>query len=280
MNILITGGTGFIGSHVLRHLLHNGYNVILSTVSPYTAVTAGSIPVRVIHGSLFDLDPRQLGSIDAVIHLAATGVSPRHATWSELEEVNIRGTLHMCQLAKTLCSRLIIAGSYAEYGLSGLRYEKIPASAPLEPTSSYAVSKAAACQLALGFARSEAIEMAYLRIFNAFGQGQHGSNLWPSLMKAAVSGEDFEMTPGEQIRDFIDVDHIAFRFVELALSSKLLSGKPLVVNVASGKPQTVRQFCEYWWIHSKAAGSLRIGGIPYRANEVMRYVPSLDAVYL
>lgn len=280
MKVLLTGGTGFIGSHVLRQLLLQGHTVTLSVATLSRLSVVDSRSSRVVEGSLFDLDADRLGPIDAVIHLAATGVSPRDATWAELEKVNIRGTLHICKLAKILSARVVIAGSYAEYGSSGLRYEEIPANAPLEPTFPYATSKAAACQLALGFARAEAIEMGYLRIFNAFGHGQHGSNLWPSLMKAAASGDDFEMTLGEQIRDFVDVKHVASAFVDLVSSSKLVAGKPMVSNVASGTPQTVREFCEYWWNYSNAAGSLKIGSLPYRANEVMRYVPSIDAIYV
>ena len=237
-------------------------------------------PSRVIHGSLFDLDASQLGPIDAVIHLAATGVSPRQAAWHELEEVNIKGTLKMCMLAKTLGSKLAIAGSYAEYGSSGLRYEKIPPNAPLEPNFPYAVSKASACQLALGYAKSEGLKMAYLRIFNAFGEGQHSSNLWPSLMKAAASGEDFDMTLGEQIRDFIAVEDVASAFVKAITSSDLIPGSPLVANIASGRPQSIREFCEFWWATAKADGSLKIGSIPYRTNEIMRYIPSIDVMYL
>ena len=278
MNILLTGGTGFIGSYVLRQLIERGDNVILSTTRPLKPLL-GYMPKRVIVGSLLELDSAKLGSIDSIIHLAATGVSPRQASWNQLQEVNIKSTLHICQIAKSLNASIVIAGTYAEYGLSGLKFDEIPPNAPLEPAFPYATSKAAAGQLALGFARSEGIKMAYLRIFNAFGPGQHSSNLWPSLINAAASGKDFEMTPGEQIRDFIKASCVASQFIDACRSSALIKGSPLVVNVGSGCPQTVRQFCEYWWAKESQGGRLLIGAKPYRANEIMRYVPSLTPIY-
>ena len=111
----------------------------------------------------------------------------------ELYEVNIKKTLLMCELAKAANASLVIAGSYAEYGLSALRYSEIPVDAPLEPTFPYAASKAAAGMLAMSYARSEKISLSYLRIFNAFGHGQYKSNLCTSLLNAAQNGNDFEI---------------------------------------------------------------------------------------
>ena len=181
----------------------------------------------------------------------------------------------MCELAKAANASLVIAGSYAEYGLSALRYSEIPVDAPLEPTFPYAASKAAAGMLAMSYARSEKTSLSYLRVFNAFGHGQYKSNLWPSLLNAAQNGNDFEMTLGEQIRDFISVDEVANLFLDEARA--LSSGDHVVSarNIASGKPQSIRQFCEFWWKEWKAIGKLQIGALPYREGEVMRYVPKI-----
>ena len=161
-----------------------------------------------------------------------------------------------------------------------LRYSEIPVDAPLEPTFAYSVSKAAGFQLASGYARSEGLNLAYLRIFNAFGYGQHHSNLWPSLLKAAESGKDFEMTEGLQVRDFVSAESVANHFVEAATTIEMHEGSPYVCNVGSGNPVTVRQFAECWWEKTNAKGILIVGSIPYRDNEIMRFVPSLQHAYL
>ena len=279
--ILITGGSGFIASHVSRAFLDQKYHVLLqSRAADLPAELRPYQDIKLLSTSFMSHDLETLADIDCIVHLASAGVSPRKAEWNVFEDINIRGTLVICQLASKLKARLVIAGSSAEYGRSGLRYNQIPVDAPLEPTSPYAVSKAAGCQLSLGYARSEGLRLAYLRIFNAFGYGQHDSNLWPSLMKSAASGQDFEMTKGEQVRDFVPVETVANQFVDAATITEMRQGSPYVVNVGSGTPVTVRQFSEHWWNKSDAKGHLKIGAIPYRDNEVMSFVPSLEHAYL
>lgn len=279
--ILITGASGFIASYVARACADRDCEIILqSRACQVSDDLAKNQAVSLLNCSFFSLKPESLKDVDCIIHLASAGVSPRKSKWNELEEINIKGTMVMCQLAQKLKARLVVAGSYAEYGKSGLRYTEIPVDAPLEPTFPYAVSKAAASQLAFGFARSEGLPVAYLRIFNAFGYGQHASNLWPSLIQAAQSGQDFEMTEGLQVRDFIPVEDVANQFVYAALDLEMHEGSPFVANVGSGKPVSVREFSEFWWERFTAKGRLKIGSVPYRDNEVMRYVPSLESAYL
>ena len=279
--ILITGGSGFIASYVAKACLTRNCEVLLqSRATELSAMLRSYEHIKVIKTSFLSFDLESLEGINCIVHLASAGVSPRKAGWSTLEEINIKGALSICELAKKLNCRLVIAGSFAEYGKSGLRYNEIPVDAPLEPTFPYAVSKAAGCQLSLGYARSEGLRLAYLRIFNAFGPGQHDSNLWPSLLKAAKLGQDFEMTRGEQVRDFVPVETVAQQFVDVAMNLDMRQGHPYVANVSSGNPISVRQFSEYWWNKANAKGLLKIGAIPYRENEVMRFVPSLKPAYL
>jgi len=279
--ILITGGSGFIASHVARVCLERKHKVILQSRAKSLPPCLQSYDsVKLFTTSFLSSELESLKHIDCIIHLASAGISPRKAEWSVLEDINIKGTLVVCQLAKRLKARLVIAGSYAEYGNSGLRYDKIPVDAPLEPTFPYAVSKAAGCQLSLGYARSEKLHLAYLRIFNAFGHGQHGSNLWPALLSAAELGKDFDMTKGEQVRDFVPVEAVANYFADVAVEKEMLEGSPYVANIGSGRPQTVRQFSEYWWNKTNAKGLLKVGSVPYRNNEVMRFVPCLKHAYL
>ena len=279
--ILITGGSGFIASYVARRCIERNCEILLQTrAGKIMDDLAHCQAVKLLNCSFLALAPELLNGIDCIIHLASAGVSPRKSEWDELEEVNIKGALAMCQLAQKLKANIVMAGSYSEYGRSGLRYNEIPVDAPLEPTFPYAVSKAAGCQVALGFARSEGLGVAYLRIFNAFGLGQHESNLWPSLIKAAKSDQDFGMTEGQQIRDFVPVEDVANQFADAATELEMREGSPFVSNVGSGKTVTVREFSEYWWKRCDAKGSLKIGSEPYRANEVMRFVPSLKSAYL
>jgi nucleoside-diphosphate-sugar epimerase len=128
---------------------------------------------------------------------------------------------------------------------------------------------------AMGLATEKALRMAVLRPFHVFGKGEHASRLWPSLHSAAMSNKDFLMTKGEQILDFTPVEFAARTFLSVLEQESLDPGITRLLNIGTGRPQTVRSFAEHWWAKWGAKGKLKIGALPYRHNEVMRYVPAL-----
>jgi nucleoside-diphosphate-sugar epimerase len=276
MKIFVTGGTGFIGGHFLKQALAAGHHIIA------LRRTGGSPPISLpqqpvwVDGNLDDDWLEKLSQCSTLVHLAAAGVSPQKADRDELFDVNVRQSSQLWRLAaRAGVKRFVICGSCFEYGKSGERFEFIPADAPLEPTNAYAASKAAATMAALALAIEARIELVVLRPFHVFGEGQHESNFWPSLRKAALAGEDFPMTAGEQIRDFVPAEKVADVFVAALGRADLLTGKPIIENVGTGKPQTLRAFAGHWWKQWGAKGELKVGALPYRAGEVMRYVPQI-----
>lgn len=281
MKILITGGSGFIASYAIRTCLTQGIQVLIQTRSEILDESLiSSKNISIIKKSFIDLRVEDVEGVDSIIHLASVGVTPQIASWQQLNEINISGSLHICELAKAINAKLIVSGSYAEYGDSGLEHESIPVDAILKPTYPYAISKAISCELILAYTRYEKLSTCYLRIFNAYGEGQNPTNLWPSLIRAAKQAEDFSMTPGEQIRDFIHVQDVAYQLIFAATKAELIPGKPLVRNCASGIPQTVKNFCQKNWNIYSRGGKLKFGALSYRKNEVMRFVPSLEEKYL
>ena len=90
-----------------------------------------------------------------------------------------------------------------------------------------------------------------------------------------MSGSDFAMTKGEQVRDFIYVKDVAKSFVSALKFENILPGNPIIQNIGTGCPQTVLEFSEYWWKKWRARGDLLVGHKQYRDNEVMRYVPQI-----
>ena len=204
-------------------------------------------------------------------------MSPRHAGWDELVDVNVRGTLKLLEAAtRAGVQQVVLAGTFAEYGLGASRYEFIPADAALLPTFPYAASKAAAFSMAHAFAVEKRLKLAYLRIFSAYGEGQFEQNFWPALRKKALAGEDFLMTPGEQIRDYVPVERVAQAFVDAAELESIVPGAPWVRNVGTGRPVSMKEFAALWWERWNAKGQLLVGALPYRPNEVMRFVPQVD----
>jgi nucleoside-diphosphate-sugar epimerase len=95
------------------------------------------------------------------------------------------------------------------------------------------------------------------------------------MRRAALNGEDFEMSAGEQLRDFIPVEEVASKLLLATTDSAQSCGAAKIVNLGSGRAQTLREFAELWWHKWNAPGQLKIGAVPYRKNEVMSFIPQV-----
>lgn len=278
MRLFVTGGTGFIGAHFMKAALQAGHEI--STLRMPTAgegIPAGeSAALRWVSGTLAQVEVAQLSGHDALLHFASYGVSPQPCTWEKAFQVNVLDSMALFQrAAEAGIPRIILCGSCMEYGASALNFDAIPVTAPLEPVGPYASSKAAFSIAASALCREINFQLAILRLFTVFGEGQHAGNFWPSLKKAALGGEDFRMTAGEQIRDFTPVELVATAFLNV-LELPLNPGEPHIQNVGTGIPRQLRDFAQEWWTQLGAKGQLLLGAAPYRPNEVMRYIPLLD----
>ena len=276
MKIFLTGGTGFIGAHFLRQALAAGHEVTaLRLPGERPRISLVQEP-RWVDGTLADDWSRELSGSTGLVHLAALGVSPQKAEWPDLMRVNVVDSTNLLlQAVRSGVKRLVLCGSCFEYGRSGERFDFIPTDAPLEPTNAYAASKAAATMNALALAAEANIELILLRPFHIFGEGQHPDNFWPALRRAALAGENFAMTAGEQVRDFMPIEQVAAAFLSALTRTDLKLGQPKLENLGTGQPQTLRAFAEHWWRTWEAKGKLLVGAQPYRPGEVMRYVPQL-----
>lgn len=277
MKIFVTGGTGFIGSHLLNALAKTHHHVVaLKRINSKPSIELVRQPDWMIK-EMDLLDEQDFAGVDVLIHLAGVGMTPRQADWADLIYWNVSVPIKMLELAKrTGVKRCVLAGSFAEYGLSADHYEFIPVNAPLLPVNPYAASKAALSVTSQAFAIQNQIELCYLRIFSAYGEGQYYENFWPALKEAAFSGKDFAMTFGEQIRDYVPVEKVVKDFLFAAERNDVIPGNPLVSNVGSGHPISVLEFAKYWWSFWQAQGQLKPGEIPYRKKEPMRFVPFIE----
>ena len=274
MNIALTGGTGFIGSHFLKQALAAGHSVRALRRSPSSKPR---IPIdqqpKWLDRQLDEVTAAELQGCDVVVHLAAHTGNVPYDTLPNCLRWNLMAVLVLFEQARQAgIKRFVVAGSCFEYGRSGERYESIPTDGPLKPANSYAASKAAASMALCQWAEEHQLSLEILRVIHVYGAGEDETRFWPSLRRAAIAGEDFPMTEGEQIRDFMHVEAVARTF--LARASMFASSASLVqvINLSSCEPISIRCFAERWWKHWDARGSLLFGRIPYRNGEVMRYV--------
>lgn len=278
MKIFLTGGTGFIGSHVLKQLIDSDIEVIAhrrkESSNPNISIEGS---VNWLTKPVSDIAPLDFTGVDVLLHLASHSVQYPFDTLEKNIHFNVVEPLSMFDKAhQSGVTKFVVAGSCFEYGSSGERYEYIPTEAPLEPTNDYATSKVMSYLAFRQFALNKGVSLSYQRIFHAFGEGQTENRLWPSIKNAAREGKDLQLTPGEQIRDFIPVEKVAKRLIQATVSIMKSENTISVDNIGSGSPQSIAQFAKYWWNYWGATGSLRLGALPYRDNEVMRFVPKVE----
>jgi nucleoside-diphosphate-sugar epimerase len=275
MKIFVTGGTGFIGSHVLNQAIVNGHEIVATrrTKNSKTRVTLSKEPIW-IDKELPDINVDDLAGSKVLLHLAAHSANVPYDNLATCLYWNLVCPLQLLEKALLAgIKHFVIAGTCFEYGESSLKYDFIPPTAALEPTQTYPASKACASIAFLQWSKEKNVSLSIQRIFQVYGEGEQQSRLWPSLKEAAMSGSDYKMTKGEQVRDFIHVSKVASRLVERCETLATMNNHIEVQNLGSGKPMTIRQFAEDFWQEWSAKGSLLIGELPYRQGEVMRYVP-------
>lgn len=273
--VFVTGATGFIGRAFLEVAQRHGTPVVALARQTPPAVSTNTI--RWITAPLDQVPADVLAGCRSVVHLAAAGVIAGSDNWDVCQQVNVVQSLRLWRAAAAAgIRRFVICGSCFEYGRAGERYDRIPVTAPLEPVTAYAASKAAATMLALGLAAQARLELTILRPFHIYGEGEAASRFWPSLHAAARAGLDFPMTAGQQVRDFTPVSLVAERIHAELMRPDLIPGQPAIRNVGTGVPQTLENFARSCWANAKAPGRLLVGAVPMRANEVSRYVPLIE----
>lgn len=239
--VLVTGSAGFIGSHLLRHLAAAGRQVTgVDRRGPAPLDDRGG-RVRQIVGDLrtLELEPL-LDGVSTVVHLAAIpGVRPSWRDFDDYVECNLlvtRRLLEGCQAAGV--TRLVIASSSSVYGeVAGQPMAESRTPAPASP---YAVTKLAAEQLALAYARRPGSRMTAvaLRFFTVYGPGQRPDMLIHRLITAALTGDEITIYgDGSARRDFIYVGDVV-RAVSRAMEADVDSG---TFNLGTGRNVSVTE---------------------------------------
>ena len=270
MKVLVTGATGFIGNYVVQELLKRNYTVIASSSDKqkassfpwFDAVTY--IPFNL--GSFDDtIDYYQFfHQPDLVIHLAWEGL-PNYK-FSFHEEINLpRHYSFLTNLVRNGLQDLTITGTCFEYGMQeGCLSEDMPAL----PGNPYGRAKDALRKKLEEFKADHPFSFKWVRLFYMYGKGQNPNSLLSQLDRALTNGEEvFNMSGGEQVRDYLPVEKVAENIVKIALQ-KDIEG---IINNCSGEPVTVKEFVEkYLKINNKSI-KLNLGYYPYPDYEPMRF---------
>lgn len=245
---LVTGGAGFIGSHLVEGLLQQGFGVrVLDDFSSGHEENLASVRERIelLHGDVRDADAlaRAVAGADVVFHQAAIASVPRSvAEPFETHDVNLNGTVRVLEAARGAgVRRVVFAASAAIYGEGGElpKHEEMPPAA----ASPYALQKyAGECYCAF-FSHFHGLETVSLRYFNVYGPRQSPGSAYasviPLFVEACLHGEMARIDgDGEQTRDFVFVGDVV-RANLLAADAPGVSGT--TINVASGRSTSVNE---------------------------------------
>jgi nucleoside-diphosphate-sugar epimerase len=281
MKIFVTGGTGFVGTHFLQTALANGHQLIVQR-------RPGSKPrfelcrqPTWVDRHLDQEFKRDLMGCDALVHLASHTPNPPYASTEECIYWNVFASASLIkQASESGIKNIVIAGTCFEYGDAAIGMDYVHPATELRPSLSYPISKAAASVAFMGLARELNLSLQILRIFQVYGPGENEKRFWPALCAAAVAGQDFMMSSGHQVRDFIAVEDVATYFLKAVTENTAHPGKPIVKNVGSGIGMSLLEFANQWWKKLNAKGELKPGLMSQRKGELMRLVANINDVYL
>lgn len=252
MDFLVTGGAGFIGSHIVKHLVSTGRSVrILDNLSTGNEANLKTVSGRIefIHGDIRDRNTanRACIGVDSVLHLAALpSVAESVDNPAEAHEVNSTGTLHMLLAARDArARRFVFSSSCAVYGDSPVS-PKTENIAP-DPLSPYAAQKAAGEQYCRIFHRLYGLPAFALRYFNVYGPGQNPASQYAAAVPIFVKKLRDNQPPtihgdGLQTRDFVFVRDVVLANLACCQADDSRAGN--VVNIASGRSVSIVQLVQ------------------------------------
>jgi nucleoside-diphosphate-sugar epimerase len=278
---LVTGGAGFIGSHLVEALTALGASVVvLDNLAGGATENIAPFKPEFIQASVLDESAvgRAMAGCKYVFHLAALGSVPHSVERPrEFHEVNVTGTLNVLEAARAAgVKRVMFAASSAAYGETPqlVKTESIPPA----PRSPYAANKIACEAMMVAWSASYGLDTASLRYFNIFGPRQNANSAYAAVIaafaKAIIAGKPPTIFgDGLQSRDFTFVDNAVHANLLAARSAKPIGGE--VINIACGRSINLNQLA------TMMAGllgrpDLRAAYAPERAGDVKHSLADLS----
>lgn len=271
MKILVTGSTGFIGNHLIRELLKSKSNQIVATSRSIDKARKSDwfSKVEFIEYNFNDCIGKDLfeffGKPDQLIHLA----------WESLNNYN--SPSHMDVILPNHCNFIesmvagglmdvVVTGTCFEYGMvEGCLSEDMDT----KPENTYAVAKDSLRKFISDLQNRHSFTYKWIRLFYMYGEGQSKTSLIYLLDKAIQDKDkEFNMSGGEQLRDFLPIDKV-IQNIDLIASQDLLINQP--INCCSGEPVSVKNLVKNYLIEKQYHIKLNLGFYPYLDYEPMEF---------
>ena len=270
MKVLVTGASGFIGNYVVEELLRHNYSVIASSANKDKAAQYGWFDkVRYLAFDLNEFDEAVnyfefFEKPDCMIHLAWEGLPNYKSAFHE--EINLpRHFALLGNMIRNGLTDLTVTGTCFEYGMQeGCLTEDMPA----KPDNPYGSAKDKLRKKLEEFQQTQPFTFKWARLFYMYGKGQNPKSLLSQLDAALAGGDEvFNMSGGEQVRDFLPIEEVAANIVKIALQKNVTG----IINCCSGKPIKVKTFVENYLLKQQKTITLNLGFYPYPDYEPMEF---------
>ena len=273
--VLITGGNGYLGKNLIKQLVT--YKADVFSIDIQDKCFLNGI-------NYFQTDIRDSNKLKEIIqkinpeyiyHLAASLDRSRDfEITKEIFDINVNGTINLLNaLTDVEYENLIFTSTSEIYGGNNVK-SPFKEDGDFIPASPYSLSKYAAEMTIKTFSELKNKNYTVLRLFNFYGNDMPKSFFIPQLIEKLNNNEKFDMTKGEQLRDYLYINDV---IQSLLLSTKKEAQKE-VFNVCSGKAKSIKKIALEFKKKLNSKSTINFGAIPYRDNEVWEMVGSNDKI--
>jgi UDP-glucose 4-epimerase len=271
--ILVTGGTGFLGSHVVSMFMKNNFDVAVlkrkkSDTSRLKFLCQNLSTLKLFDGDVTDIDSLKFiiknFEPDTIIHCAAYGVNYEEQNTNIAQAINVTGTINLLSACIGSSVRYIVnIGTSYEYGD---QCHPISPNSPYEPCNLYGKSKLEQFYVFKEYNNLKNTKMIHLRPFTMFGPLEREHKFLPLILKNLLDGKSIDLTKGEQMRNYVYVSDIAEFIFEMNMDNM---EKKEEINLYSENNFSLKHFGNLVSNKFKHKGILNWGNLPYRDDEIM-----------
>ncbi len=268
MKVLVTGATGFIGRYVANELLRHEHHVIATSRNLdkarsyewFSQVEYIPCDLNVAQENFFQFFQQP----DLLIHLAWEGL-PNYKDLFHFEKNLFPNYQFLKNMLEHGLKHIVVTGTCFEYGT-----QSGPLSEDMEtkPDNPYALAKDCLRKFLEQLQKKIDFDLKWIRLFYMYGKGQSPNSILSQLDGALEKGEtSFNMSGGEQLRDYLPVEKVAECIIKIAMQSKVKG----IINCCSGVPISIRKLVENYLKEKQKNIHLNLGYYPYPDYEPMAF---------